>query len=77
MPANRSFDIFLLEPGTELSLISANFIHPQPSLTVVHDTQIFLSKTISKVSEETCEDITTSEKMECIVKNIQYPAKAF
>ena len=71
MPANRSYDVFLLERGTELSLISQNFIQPQPTLTVTHDTQIFLSKTISKISEETCQKIPTSKRMECVIGKIQ------
>ena len=71
MPANRSYDVFLLERGTELSLITQNFIHPQPSLTVTHDTQIFLSKTINKISETTCQKITPSERMDCVIEKIQ------
>ena len=71
MPANRSYDVFLLEPGTELSLISQSFIQPQPSLTITHDTQIFLSKTISKISEGNCEKTTSSKKMACVIEKIQ------
>ena len=71
LPANISYDVFLLEEGTQLSLISQNFIQPQPTFTVTHDAQIFLSKTVSKISETTCQDITSSERMECVVDNIQ------
>ena len=57
MPANRSYDVFLLGRGTKLSLIS-------------HDTQIFISKTIAKTADKTCHEITISEKMECIIDKI-------
>ena len=71
MPVNRSYDVFLLERGTMLSLISQIFIQPQPTFTVTHVTQIFLSKTISKISEATCQKITTPERMDCVIENIQ------
>ena len=68
MPANRSYDV--LGHGTKLSLISQSIFQPQPFLTVTHDTQIFISKTISKTSNKTCHDIGISEKMECIIDKI-------
>ena len=71
MPANRSYDVFLLERGTMLSLISQSLIQPQPTFTVTHDTQIFLSKTINKISEENCHKITNSERMDCVIEKIQ------
>ena len=70
MPANRSYDVFLLQPGTKLSLISQSIIQPQPSLTITHDTQLFISKTIVKTSNKTCQEIAISEKMECIIDKI-------
>ena len=51
MPANRSYDVFLLERGTELTLISQshNLIHHQPTLTLTrHDTLLYISKTVHK-----------------------------
>ena len=71
MPANRSYDMFLLGRGTELSLITQSIIQPQPTTTITHDTQLFLSKTIAKTSEQNCEDITISEKMDCIIDKIE------
>ena len=71
MPANRSYDVFLLGRGTKLSLISQSIIEPQPSLTVAHDTQLFISKTIVKTSNKTCREITISEKMECIIDKVR------
>ena len=70
MPANRSYDVFLLETGTELSLISTSFIQSQPSLTVAHDTQVFITKTITKTSDKQCTDITIAEKMNCIIDKV-------
>ena len=70
MPANRSYDVFLLGRGTKLDLISQSINQPQPSLTVTHDTQLFISKTIAKTSNKTCHDIAISEKMECIIDKI-------
>ena len=63
--------MFLLGPGTKLSLITQNIIQPQPTFTITHDTQLFLSKTIAKTSEQNCQDITISEKMDCIIDKIQ------
>ena len=71
MPAKRSIDVFLLERGTKLSLMSQSIIQPQPALTVAKDTQIFISKTIVKTSEKTCLNINISEKMNCIIDNIE------
>ena len=71
LPANRSIDVFLLGRGTKLSLISQSFIQPQPTLTVTHDSQLFISKTISKTSKKTCQEISISEKMDCITDKIE------
>ena len=70
MPANRSYDVFLLEHGTEMSLISTSFIQSQPSLTVTHDTQLFLSKTVTKTMDKTCRQIAIAEKMDCIIEKV-------
>ena len=71
MPLNRSYDVFLLERGTKLSLISQSIVQPQPTLTVAQDTQLFISKTISKTRDKTCREITISEKMDCIIDKVQ------
>ena len=71
MPANRSYDVFLLERGTELSLITQSFIKPQPKLTVTRDTQIFLDMGILKVSNPECQHITASERMNCVINRTQ------
>ena len=71
MPRNKSYDVFLLDRGIMLSLISQSFIQPQPTLTVSHDTQLFISKTIAKTSEKTCQDISIADKMNCIIDRIQ------
>ena len=71
LAANRSYDVFLLEPGTKLSLIAQRFMQPQPSITVAHNTQIFLSQTISKISEPTCQKTPNSKRMACVIDNIQ------
>ena len=70
LPSNRSFDIFLLEKGTKLSLITQEFLRPQPSLTLTRTTQLFMSLTITKTSNSTCQKITASEQMDCIVKRL-------
>ena len=70
LASNRSYDVFLLEPGTKLTLIATTFPNPQPSLTVAHDTQSFITKTITKISDKTCHAIPISEKMDCIIGRI-------
>ena len=70
LTANRSYDVFLLEPGTKLTLIASSIIKPQPSLTITHDTQLFITKTITRTLDKTCHEITISEKMDCIIDNI-------
>ena len=74
MSANRSYDVFLLEKGTKLTLISQsyNLLPHQPTLTLTrHDTLLFLSKTIHKVLDETCQNILASERMDCITEKVQ------
>ena len=71
MPAHRSYDVFLLGPGTKLSLISQSIIQPQPTLTVAHDSAVFISKTVVKTTNQTCQKISISEKLDCIIDKIQ------
>ena len=74
MPANQSYDIFLLERGTKLTLISQSFnlIHHQPTFTLTrHDTVLSISKTVHKFLDATCQDILASERMSCIIDKVQ------
>ena len=74
MPGNISYDIFLLEKGTKLTLISQsyNLIQQQPSLTLArHDTLLYLSKTVHKSLDKTCKNILASDLMDCIIDTIQ------
>ena len=71
IPVNRTYNVFLLGNGTKLSLISQNIIQPQPAFKVAHDTQLFMSKTIAKTSDKTCQDITIAQKMDCIIDKIE------
>ena len=74
MSANRSYDVFLLERGTKLTLISQsyNLIQHQPTLTLTrHDTLVYISKTVHKVLDETCQNILASERMDCIIDKVQ------
>ena len=71
MPRNKSHDVFLLEQGTELSLISQSFFQPQPSVTVTHDTALHISKTIEKTSDNTCQKVSMKEKMDCMIRKLQ------
>ena len=74
MPGNRSYDVFLLERGTKLTLISQSFnlMQHQPTLTLTrHDTLLYISKTVHKVLDETCQNIFASERMDCIIDKVQ------
>ena len=71
MPVNRSYDLFFLEHGTKLSMISQVFTQLQPSLTLTHDTQLLISKTVVRGLKEDCQKISPSERMSCIIDNVQ------
>ena len=71
MPAKRTYHVFLLERGTKLSLVSQVIMQPQPSFTLKHDTQLFISKTIRKTSEAMCQNILASERMTCIRDKVE------
>ena len=71
MPDNRTYNMFLLGNGTKLSLITQSIIQPQPAIKVSHDTQLFMSKTIAKTSDKTCQDITIAQKMDCLINKIE------
>ena len=74
MPQNRSYDVFLLERGTKLTLISQsyNLLQHQPSLTLTrHDTLLYISKTVHKVLDEDCDNILASERMDCIIEKVE------
>ena len=66
-----SFDIFVLEKGSKLSLITQEFVRSQPSLTITHTTQLFISLTITKISDDTCQKITADQQMECYIDKLQ------
>ena len=67
-----SFDIFLLEKGSKLSLITQEFVlRPQPSFTITHTTQLFISLTITKISDDNCQRITTPQQMECYINKLR------
>ena len=74
MPANRSYDVFLLERGTKLTLISQSFnlMQHQPTLTLTrHDTLLYISKTVHKVLDDTCQNLLASEMMDCIIDKVR------
>ena len=74
MPQNGSYDVFLLERGTKLTLISQsyNLLQHQPSLTLTrHDTLLYISKTVHRVLDENCEPILASQRMDCIIDKVQ------
>ena len=62
-----SCDIFVLEKGSKLSLITQEFVRSQPSLTITHTTQLFISLTITKISDDICQKITAAQQMECYI----------
>ena len=71
LPLNRTYDVFLLEKGSKLSLVTQEFLtRPQPSFTLDHSTQLFISFTITKISNENCQKITASQQMKCIVEKL-------
>ena len=73
MSTTGSYDVYLLEKGTKFALISQSFatFQSQPALTInrVHD--IFISKSVHRTMEENCQDISTSERIDCIVDKVQ------
>ena len=71
LPLNRTYDVFLLEKGSKLSLVTQEFLtRPQPSFTLDHSTQLFISFTITKISNKNCQKITASQQMKCIVEKL-------
>ena len=71
VPAKRSYYVFLLEKGTELSLISQVITQPQPSFTLKHDTQLLISKTVRKTSDGLCQNISASQRMTCFRDKVE------
>ena len=65
------FNVYLLEKGTKLSLISQVITQPQPSFTLQYDTQLLISKTIQKTSEAKCQDISASQRMKCMLDQVE------
>ena len=69
-----SFDVFLLEKGTKLTLIfqSYKLIQHQPTVTLTrHDTNLYISKTVYQVLDDTCQDILAYERIDCIINEVQ------
>ena len=75
LQTNKSFDVFLLEKGSQLFLIMQEFIRPQPFLTVTHDTQISMSMSIKKISDARCQKISASEQISCSLDKVQNKIK--
>ena len=71
MPQNRSFDVFILEDGTEYQLVTQNFLKLQPTLAVSSDTVVTLSMAVLKISDDTCEDVSARDLSNCIIAKIQ------
>ena len=74
MAADRTYDVFLLEKGTKLTIISQfyNLLQHQPTLTLTrHDTLLYLSKTVHQIRDENCQEILASEMMHCIIDKVQ------
>ena len=72
MPINRSFHVFILEDGEDLSLVTQVFRNAKPSLIVTSDTLIYLSHTITKISSsQNCEQITARQLHQCIKEKVK------
>ena len=71
VPLERSYHVFLLEDGTEFSLITQLFMEIQPNLILTSDTLMYLSNRIKRINEENCEQITARELSECIMGKVQ------
>ena len=72
MPINRSFHVFILEEGEDLSLVTQVFRNAKPSLIVTSDTLIYLSHTITKISSsQDCEQITARQLQQCIREKVK------
>ena len=71
MPENRTFDVFILEDGTEYQLVTQNFIRLQPTLTMTSDMVATLSMAVLKIADESCEDITAKIMSKCIIAKIE------
>lgn len=71
MPENRTFDIFILEDGTEYKLVTQNFIRLQPTLTMTSDMVATLSLAILKIADKNCKDISAKMVSKCIIAKIE------
>ena len=52
-------------------MIIQEFLRPQPSLTVTHDTFIYMSMSIKKIADKRCKKMAASEQMSCSQDEIQ------
>ena len=71
MPKGRSYHVFLLEDGEIFSLVTQLFLNIQPSLRVTSDMVIFLSSTITRVSDQYCKPITARQMQQCIAGRLE------
>ena len=71
MPQNRTFDVFLLEDGTELELVTQNFVRLQPTITMTSDVVVTLSMAILKIADNTCKDISAKTLSKCIIAKME------
>ena len=72
MPTNRSYHVFILEDGEDLSLVTQVFRNAKPSLIVTSDTLIYLSHTITRISSsQNCEHISARQLQQCIMERVK------
>ena len=73
MPTIGSYDVYLLEKGTKFTLVSQSFssFPSQPTLTINRVHELFISKSVHQTMEDNCQDISSSERIDCIVDKVQ------
>ena len=71
MPKDRSYNVFLLEDGESFSLVTQVFVEIQPSLIVASDALMYLSSTLTKISDPECKPITAAELQHCIMETLK------
>jgi hypothetical protein len=77
MPPNTSYQVFLLQPGTDFTLRTQNFITLQPTITISSDSLVALRMTKTKTSGRNCSpDAIAAHETECIVSHVEEQIKA-
>ena len=71
IPKDKSYHVFLFEDGEILSLVTQLFVNVQPSLKLDSDTMIYLSSTVTRVSDQDCEPITAMQIQQCLMERIK------